>query len=184
MSERDRAELLSDTSEGPWMCTSRSSYRFLQIYRGWSIPYLCTIAALRVVVVLGGQLAVCVFIRGYTVIVMLVVINAQVQCVWQRKMCLFITHSFSDTVHCCSTSIHPIWTLCFSACLFKAHDVLILWVFIKNLSLISNKKSTWKYHFLHIGTFKTPHFCRDRCWKRSINWPVPIYICNKFFAIP
>ena len=140
MSERDRAELLSDTSEGPWMCTSRSSYRFLQIYRGWSIPYLCTIAALRVVVVLGGQLAVCVFIRGYTVIVMLVVINAQVQCVWQRKMCLFTTHSFSDTVHCCSTSIHPIWTLCFSACLFKAHDVLILWVFIKNLSLISNKK--------------------------------------------
>lgn len=43
------------------------------------VVYLCTVAALRVVVVLGSQLAVCVFIRGYTVIVMLVVINAQIQ---------------------------------------------------------------------------------------------------------
>lgn len=45
------------------------------------VLYLCTVAALRVVVVLGGQLAVCVFIRGYTVVVVLVIIKAQIQCV-------------------------------------------------------------------------------------------------------
>lgn len=57
------------------------SVDFYRDNRGCSIPYLCTVAALRVVVVLGGQLAVCVFIRGYAVIVMLVIINTQVQCV-------------------------------------------------------------------------------------------------------
>lgn len=41
--------------------------------------YLCTVAALCVVVVLGSQLAVCVFIRSYAVIVMLVIVNAQIQ---------------------------------------------------------------------------------------------------------
>lgn len=41
--------------------------------------YLCTVAALRVVVVLGGELAVCIFIRGYTVVVVLIIIDAQVQ---------------------------------------------------------------------------------------------------------
>lgn len=57
------------------------------------VLYLCTVAALRVVVVLGGKLAVCVFIRGYTVIVMLVIINAQIKWVCQRKKkILFITH--------------------------------------------------------------------------------------------
>lgn len=45
------------------------------------VLYLCTVAALCVVVVLSSQLAVCVFIRGYTIVVVLVVINAQIQCV-------------------------------------------------------------------------------------------------------
>lgn len=49
------------------------------------VPYLCTVAALCVVVVLGSQLTVCVFIRGYAVVVMLVIINAQVQWFWQQK---------------------------------------------------------------------------------------------------
>lgn len=52
---------------------------FLQEAVRGQMVYLCTVAALRVVVVLGSQLAVCVFIRGYTVIVMLVIINAQIQ---------------------------------------------------------------------------------------------------------
>lgn len=43
------------------------------------VLYLCAVASLLVVVVLGGQLAVCVFIGGYTVIVMLVIVNAYVQ---------------------------------------------------------------------------------------------------------
>lgn len=42
------------------------------------VQYLCTVAALCVVVVLGGQLTVCVFIRSYAVVVMLVIINAQI----------------------------------------------------------------------------------------------------------
>lgn len=41
--------------------------------------YLCTVATLRVVVVLGGELAVCVLVRSYAVVVVLVIIDAQVQ---------------------------------------------------------------------------------------------------------
>lgn len=40
---------------------------------GTGSSYLCTVAALCVVV-LGGHFAVCVFVRGYTVVVMLVII--------------------------------------------------------------------------------------------------------------
>ena len=49
------------------------------------VLYLCTIAPLRVVVVLGGELAVCVFIRSYAVVVMLIVVYAQVQWVWRGE---------------------------------------------------------------------------------------------------
>lgn len=97
MRDRERAELLSNMSECPQMCISRFFCRFLQRYRGCSIRYLCTVAALRVVVVLGGQLAVCVFIRGYAVIVMLVIINTQVQCVWQRKKCAYVLLFLENT---------------------------------------------------------------------------------------
>lgn len=62
-----------------WFCAIWKDVPYSKFVICVKVLYLCTVAALRVAIVLGGELTVCVFIGGYAVIVVLVIVNAQVQ---------------------------------------------------------------------------------------------------------
>lgn len=131
------------------------------------VLYLCTVVALRVVVVLGGQFTVCVFIRRYTVIVMLVIIDAQVQWVWQREKLL---------IYCIplSSSLFSSFTHSFFPALLGMLKLTVCW---PNLASFS-------FHILHslnwcqIRTNPKTYTPYSKCHRSNLIWVMEV-VCNR-----